>query len=1093
MKWIKIVLFVSLISNPQLYAQIDLNDNTKANIRELAESLRQKLLQQKNEAIEYASRNNYKIRSLLPNGQVIELMRLLDGFPVYYKTGSLDAAQTVSTDLVWSEGITGNGMLVGEWDGGDVRATHQEFGGRVVDGDGADGVIGHATMVGGILIASGMDADARGMASTATLHAYEWTSDKAEMAAAAANDGLLVSNHSYGPVGGWYNGDPFGMGDGWYWFGDIAVDETESVYFGWYGNGAHDVDDLAYTAPYYLTVWAGGNDRGEGPDGAVDHYAWDSSAGTSGQWVWVEGVSRPKDGQYDCLVGEVVAKNVLVVGGVDDIPGGYTQPSDVVMSSFSCWGPTDDGRIKPDLVGNGIGIYSAYSTSDNAYAAGDGTSFASPNVTGSLALLQEYYHSTHNPDWMKSATLKAVAIHTADEAGDDPGPDYEFGWGLLNTKSAYDLIQQDASQSHIIQELSLNDGESLSLDYFASGNEAIKVTTVWTDPAATVFDPVQLDDPTPRLVNDLDIRLQNAATTFQPWILDRDNPANAAGRGDNAVDNVEQVYIAAPDAGLYSIEISHKGTLTNGSQDFALVISGLSDMDFGDAPDSPYPTLLSSDGARHQVDDVTFLGSRVDTEFDGTPNAQSLGDDISGSEDDEDGVVFDTAIIPGTQAGITVIASVAGKLNAWIDFDDNGVWEGDEQIFTDEDLVSGNNSLTFSVPADAVLDVTYARFRFDLAGGLATTGLASAGEVEDYQVSIQSSGDADFDLDMVSNADEGESDRDGDGVPNYLDYDPTGYFYDESSGEIITGGQISVDPSAPVTLLHDGSDGYYQFYTDGTAGTYTLQVTPPPNYELSSSCAESSAPFDPSGLSNPVALGSGELGSSGFLANSDCATNTYYFSFDLETGDPNIINNNIPLNYLIPIELSSFTATCLNGRVELEWITQSETENMGFHLFRSDAFSKGFERLNVNLIPGQGNSQSRHKYVYTDKDVVNGKTYYYKLADIDYHGRMTMHDPVSITVKAPDMFSLQQNYPNPFNPTTTISYSLPRSGMCRLIIYNINGQAVKTLVSKVQQAGSHQVVWDGYDSYGHLLPSGIYLYRLLFGNQTKTRKMYFLK
>jgi hypothetical protein len=1093
MKSARILLFLIflIMFTSGSYAQIELNENSKEEIRNLAEKLEQKLRQQKSEALQHAQAKGYVVRALMRSGKLVELMKVMDGFPLYYATDNMIAAQTVSTDLVWSQGYTGSGMLVGEWDGGDVRTSHQELSGRVVDGDGITSMVPHSTQVAGVLIASGVNSNARGMAPAATLHAYDWNQDVAEMAAAAANDGLLLSNHSYGVITGWSYGDFFGMGEAnWYWFGDVDVDVNESVYFGWYGGEAETIDDLAFTAPYYLMVYAAGNDRGEGPGAAVDHYAWSS---TLGAWVWFESVSRPVNGAYDCLSGASVAKNILVVGAVDDIPGGYTQVSDVVMTSFSCWGPVDDGRIKPDLVGNGVELWTSHSNTDASYALGTGTSFAAPNVTGSLVLLQEYYHSSHNPDWMKSATLKALSIHTADEAGTNSGPDYQFGWGLLNTQSAYDHIQKDISQDHHIQEHSLNDGESISLSYYAPGNEDIRVTMVWTDPAATPVDPLQLDNPSPVLINDLDITLQNGATQYMPWVLDKDNPSNAATTGDNTVDNVEQVFISNPDAGVYTLQISHKGTLENGSQDFSLVLSGLYEADFGDAPDSPYPTLFSNNGACHQLDDQTYLGLHVDAELDASPDAHSLGDDRAGTSDDEDGIVFDSALVPGTTANITVTASVAGKLNAWIDFDLNGVWDGDEQIFTDEDLVSGANTKTFTVPADAVLDITFARFRFNLSGGLLTTGNASEGEVEDYQVSIQSGGEPDFDLDGIPNTVEGESDRDNDGVPNNLDYDPTGYFYDQSSGEIIAGGQITVDPSSPVTIAEDGSEGFYQFYTDGTPGTYTLQIILPPDYELSTTCLASMGSFDPTGLSNPAVLGAGENDDTGFIGDYDCADNIYYFSFDLAAGDPVIINNNIPLNYLIPIELSSFTAECVNGTVELQWITQSETENMGFYLFRAESQSGNYQRITSTLIPGQGNSQSVNRYEYTDQNVENGQTYYYQLADIDFHGRMTKHKAVNVTVEQPEAFSLRQNYPNPFNPETVIEYSLSGSGDCDLIIYNINGQVVRTLVSEYQQAGSYKVIWNGRDDSGSILPSGVYLYKLVFNQLVETRKMHFLK
>ena len=137
---------------------------------------------------------------------------------------------------------------------------------------------------------------------------------------------------------------------------------------------------------------------------------------------------------------------MLTVGAVDDIIGGYSRfsgPSSVQMAEFSGWGPTDDGRIKPDVVGNGMFLISAWSDSP-FYAAAAGTSMSAPNVTGSLLLLQEHYQGIYGAgNFMRAATLKALAIHTADEAGDADGPDYAFGWGLLNTKTAAQVISEN--------------------------------------------------------------------------------------------------------------------------------------------------------------------------------------------------------------------------------------------------------------------------------------------------------------------------------------------------------------------------------------------------------------------------------------------------------------------------------------------------------------------------------------------------------------------------------------------------------------------------------------------------------------------------
>ncbi|HRX97941.1 MAG TPA: GEVED domain-containing protein [Bacteroidales bacterium] len=157
--------------------------------------------------------------------------------------------------------------------------------------------------------------------------------------------------------------------------------------------------------------------------------------------------------------------------------------------------------------------------------------------------------------------------------------------------------------------------------------------------------------------------------------------------------------------------------------------------DFGDAPDS-YKTLLASDGARHVISNVIYLGNLVDGEPDGQPSANANGDDLL-NLDDEDGVTFNSPFVGGQQAKITVKASTVGFLNAWLDVNINGTFaDAGEQVFTDQALQAGFNILTFDIPNNAGSGFTFMRFRFDVQGGLNYFGQAGYGEVEDYRINI---------------------------------------------------------------------------------------------------------------------------------------------------------------------------------------------------------------------------------------------------------------------------------------------------------------------------------------------------------------------
>ncbi len=1111
MRWLAVLLCgVVLLSTGQSFAQAVHSREEFSRLQMLADRYRQEMDLRQQETDRLAVQRGYVVRQILSDGGLVRIRRVEEGCPFYYITHNLNAAQTVSTDLLWSDGLLGSGISIGLWDGGDVLLSHQEFGGRVVDADGASGAtaLWHPTAVAATMVAAGMQAAAKGMAPQAQIDAYDWDSDIAEMLNAAADPGILLSNHSYGTVAGWsYGAYDQTFGQGWYWFGDIDIDDSESNFFGRYDSEAQSFDEIMAAAPHYLIVVAAGNDRYEGPTNQpVPHFALSSTA-RPGQYSWVASdVTRPLDGVMDCLAGFATAKNVLTVAAVNDIPDHYSAPGDVTVwgnitnRRGSSAGPTDDGRIKPDLAANGFELYTASEAGNALYSKGSGTSFSAPNATGSLALLQEHYYKTHGQTAMQGMTLKALAIHTADESGPAPGPDYEFGWGLLNSKKAADLIAADAEHRLLIREAELSTGETVTVQVCSPGSTPLRATLAWSDPPGTPASLHQIDAATPMLVNDLDLRILYEGQTFYPWTLDPNNPQNPANRDrDNAVDNVEQVVIDLPQSGCYTIQITHKGVLQDGLQTYGLILSGaITEFDFGDAPDETdqtddYPTLSASNGAAHAVTADVFLGSHRDSETDGQPDPLALGDDNQGSQDDEDGILFMMPLVPGTLAGVQAIASVPGYLNAWFDWNRDGDWaDDDEHVFIDRQLTGGINNLNLSVPASVEAGSLFARFRFSTVTGLSYTGTAPDGEVEDYLVAIQ----PDSDGDGIPDAIEGNGDRDGDGVIDALDYDPTGYFYDELSGAILSGGQVAIEgpQDAVVLLLHDGSNGYYQFQTDGTPGIYTLQITPPPGFILNTSCAQMTPlPFDPTGSTNPVVLGSAEIGNTGYLGELQCSGNPYSMVFDLQPGDPWIINNNIPFSQLIAIELSSFVAEQVAGDVLLSWETQSETENLGFHLYRRHAADQEYTRLTDEMIPGAGNSQATRRYTFVDSQIEVGQTYLYQLEDIDYNGISSRHQVIEITVAAPQAFALQQNYPNPFNPETTIRFDLDSEGWCELSIYNLFGQRLRRLVEEYRSAGSHVVVWDGRDDRGAMAASGVYIYRLEHNSRQITRKMHLLR
>jgi len=339
---------------------------------------------------------------------------------------------------------------------------------------------------------------------------------------------------------GWYLD-----GKVWYWYGTPTVSETEDVYFGFYDISAQATDQAAYDTPFDLVSTPAGSDRGESHDGG--HYV-----RSDGRWVWSTQPRDPDGGAlgYDSIGQQGCAKNVLTIGDANRTARRAAKGAGAAKRGLGAWGPTDDGRIKPDIVANGAAFF----------APGGG-------------LLIQHYRATHGDAEMLSATLKGLVIHTADEAGDFDGPDYRSGWGKLSVSTASQHITVDTTDPDAIQELYLPDGGLIEQAWTADGRTPIKATICWTDPAGTP-PTVSLDPTTTMLVNDLDLRIIGPGNTvYEPWVLNPANPDSPATRGDNARDNVEVVMIDAPAAGVYRLQITHKGTLGDGGQDVALILS----------------------------------------------------------------------------------------------------------------------------------------------------------------------------------------------------------------------------------------------------------------------------------------------------------------------------------------------------------------------------------------------------------------------------------------------------------------------------------------------------------------------------------------
>lgn len=458
--------------------------------------------------------------------------------PIYRKTLNADAAISSAANLVYPApySLNGSGITVGVWDAAWVRSTHREMTGRVTQSDGAGSIDDHATHVAGTIAASGVTPAAKGMAPSARINSYDWNNDYTEMTAAGAavasdTNKLAISNHSYGA-------DPVTASD-----------------MGVYTTDAETIDTFLVGLPYYLPFWAAGNEQ-------------DSLTAKSG---------------YQSITYYALSKNIITVGAVQDAVSGTNRSiAAAAMTTFSSWGPSDDGRIKPDVVANGEGVYSTISTGDAAYDSYNGTSMATPSAAGSAALLVQRYAREFSNRFMRASTLKALLIHTADDLG-TAGPDYKFGWGLINTKSAADVIlahKNNPGAPKLIESNVTSTATSRSHAFTWDGSSPIRATLAWTDPAGNARSD---NDRTPVLVHDLDLRIVGPnGTNYLPYVMpfastfSDSNFGTAATRGTNRVDNVERVDISTPTlAGQYTAIVSLGGSLSGStSQTYSLILTG---------------------------------------------------------------------------------------------------------------------------------------------------------------------------------------------------------------------------------------------------------------------------------------------------------------------------------------------------------------------------------------------------------------------------------------------------------------------------------------------------------------------------------------
>ncbi|MBI5868971.1 MAG: S8 family serine peptidase [candidate division Zixibacteria bacterium] len=548
--------------------------------------------------------------------------------------------------------LDGSGVWIGEWDGGWADKGHPDFEKRVTQlGGGA--VHWHSTHVAGTVIGTGTQSGGtyKGIAPAANLVSQQWWGGVSDLQSSYQTNitdyHIDISQNSWGT-----GASPINVGNcnavlGNYFIECGALDDIVR-------------GDLG--KPVSIS-WSAGNERSQGS----------SYCGSIGF-------------TYGSLTPYGTAKNLITVGAINS--------NNSSMTSFSSWGPTDDGRIKPELVAPGCqsdGDYGVTSTwPGGGYNTICGTSMASPVVSGCMALWYQQYRNLHPGQNPLASTVKSVFVETADDLA-ELGPSYDFGYGRINVVKAIDLLNAGS-----FLEDQLNDGTAFDWTFNYDGSlPQVSFTLAWDDPGAA-------ENANPTLVNDLDLALisPSGLITLFPWRLDPANPLNPAINAVDHINNLEQVRrTTLPETGLWKVRVTGYG-VAMGPQKFSLaytpgIVLSQVEADYAaqliaGANQSGIPGHLAFTfqirnlGRRDDTYDLALTGARGWTISPNpiTPTVQGL---TAGN------FTFDDFVPYGTQPGVvdTIIALMTSNANPAI---------------TATDTLSITVSPGFGVVLDARLD-----------------------------------------------------------------------------------------------------------------------------------------------------------------------------------------------------------------------------------------------------------------------------------------------------------------------------------------------------------------------------------------------------
>lgn len=491
--------------------------------------------------------------------------------------------------------LNGNGVVLSLFELGRPDENHVEFGGRLISHITSGTVESHATHVAGTMIASGIDTRAKGMSPTATLHLFNANVDPPVLLTnkqvTIPDLGSVADNNSWGFCSGWQprtNCYPQGI----VWFGGFE-------YIGGYDGFWNSPMDKIARSSKTLYVHSAGNEANTGqPDLVVSNFSAhlhvdqdyepipgeifcyskngsgtdcpvpQCTAGTSSKTgeKHCEVTQHPTYGPFSTMGLLASAKNVIAVGALDVSQSGFIAG----IASFSSRGPTKDGRVKPDIVAKGTNQISTLP--GNSYGSNQGTSMSSPVIAGISGVLVEQWRKTFAGASPTPQQLKTLLLAGTDDLG-NIGPDYTYGFGLANAQTSVDLVIADGATGGRIKNGSVSQGQTQQYTMKLTAAQAnLRVVVGWADPE--VFGLGEDDVAAKTLVNDLDLTVTDpSGATALPYVLNASAPSDAATKGVNTVDNVEEVEIKNAVAGTYTINV--KGTKigdpSKTTQDFVMI------------------------------------------------------------------------------------------------------------------------------------------------------------------------------------------------------------------------------------------------------------------------------------------------------------------------------------------------------------------------------------------------------------------------------------------------------------------------------------------------------------------------------------------